>query len=606
MASQEEIQRKLKKKRSAELRAYFWEIVHKEGFFAALRRTRQYVRRRSGGRKGRYLPRKSALEAQRAEDVTGWPKISILVPVYNPNLKFFDDMLASVLAQTYPNWELVLMDGSDEKGPSREIVSKYTDERIIYETMENGGISENTNAAAKQASGHYFAFLDQDDILSPNAMYEMAKAVFRTGATFLYSDEALFKKDYMKPTVGHFKPDYSPQYLLCCNYIGHLVVVKRDAFNQARGLDSECDGAQDHDLNLRILDEVGSAVHIKKVLYYWRQHEDSTSTGTEAKPYVADAAKRAIRAHLNRENLRGDVIDGLYPSTYKVNYAIKGLPTVSIIIPNNEHIQDLHRCITSIYAKTPYRNFEIIVVENGSKTVETFNYYTKLADENPNCTVVVYDEEKDFNFSKICNFGRQAAKGEYLLFLNNDTEVIGTDWLTEMLQLCQLEDVGAVGAMLYYPDDTIQHAGVITGLGGYAGHSHKYKHRGASGYMFRLVCVEEVSAVTGACMMVKARLFDKMGGFDPGFPVAFNDVDFCLRMHQRGQSAVFTPYAELYHHESQSRGLDEDGPGAERFAGEQERLLDRYGENLLNDPYYNPYLTYDREDYSENDVLPEA
>ncbi len=605
MASQEEIKAKLKKKRSKELRDYFWEIVRKEGFFAALRRTSQYMKRRHGKRRGRFLPKPTELVRQREADTTGWPKISILTPVYNPNLQFFDEMLASVIAQSYPNWELCLIDASDDPAPNREVLSKHQDERIVYGMAENGGISKNTNAAAAKASGHYFAFLDHDDILSPNAMYEMARAIFSTSAAFLYSDEALFEKDYKNPTTGHFKPDYSPQYLLNCNYIGHLVAVKRDVFFEVGQLDPECDGAQDHDLNLRVLDKEEKAVHIQKVLYYWRQHADSTSVSADAKPYAAEAGKRAIQKHLARKEIRGMVEDGKFPGTYKVNYAIKALPLVSVIIPNSEHTSDLHRCISSIYARTSWRQFEIIVVENNSKTVDTFQYYTKLADDNPNCSVMVYEEGGGFNFSKICNFGRTGARGEYLLFLNNDTEVITPDWMSEMLQLCQLDDVGAVGALLYYPDNTVQHAGVITGLGGYAGHSHKYAQREHSGYMFRQACVQEVSAVTGACMMVKAKAFDKVGGFDAAFTVAYNDVDLCLRLGRRGLSVLFTPYAELYHHESKSRGTDEVGEAAARFAKEQERLLDRYGEDLLHDPYYNPNLTYDREDFTEADVLPE-
>jgi GT2 family glycosyltransferase len=356
---------------------------------------------------------------------------------------------------------------------------------------------------------------------------------------------------------------------------------------------------------LRILEEVGTAQHIKRVLYYWRQHEDSTSTGVEAKPYVTEAAKKAISEHLKRLNIRAEVQDGLFPSTYKVTYAVRGLPTISIIIPSCDHVTDLDRCIRSLYAHIAYRQIEVIIVENNSKNVETFSYYQKLTSTYPNLRVLVYDEDTEFNFSKICNFGRSAAKGEYLLFLNNDTEIISQNWLSEMLSLCQLDDVGAVGAMLYYPDNTIQHAGVITGLGGYAGHSHKYAYRGRSGYMFRLACVQELSAVTAACMMVKRKAFDDVGGFDEGFKVAFNDVDLCLRMRRRGYDILFTPYAELYHHESKSRGTDEEGEAKTRFEKEQELLYNRYGEDLLHDAFYNPWLTQDREDFSENDVKPE-
>lgn len=607
MPQPDEIRKKLKKKRSRELMSYFREISAKEGFFAAVRRTLKYFKRRYGKTKGRFLPKRADLARQRETDTTGWVRISVVVPVYNPSAHFFTELVDSVVAQSYPNWELCLYNASEEPGLVQDIVAKYGDSRILMEGGENEGIAKNSNNAARLATGHYLAFADHDDILAPNALFEMARAVSRTEAPFLYSDEALFEKDYQNPSAGHFKPDYSPQYLLNVNYIAHLACVRKDVFFRLGGFSSEYDGSQDHDLYLRILEETNSALHIPKVLYYWRQHEESTSTGVEAKPYVAEAAKHAIDDHLDRIGRRGEAVDGKFPSTYKVDYAIRGRPLVSIIIPNSEHIPDLDRCIRSIYSLTHYMQFEVIVVENNSRTVDTFSYYGKLTKTYPTCRVLIYeDESKEFNFSKICNFGRSEAKGEYLLFLNNDTEVITPNWLDEMLMLCQLDEVGIVGSMLYYPDDTVQHAGVIVGLGGYAGHSHKYALRDKSGYMFRQACVQELSAVTGACMMVRRDVFDKVGGFDAGFSVAYNDVDLCLRVRRRNYSVVFTPYAELYHHESKSRGSDEEGEKAQRFAAEQERLLERYGEDLLHDPFYNPYLTLDREDFSENDVLPEV
>lgn len=605
MANHNEIQQKLKKKRNRELVAYFRKCVEKEGLFAAVKRTFAYLKRRRGRKQGRYLPPAAELQKQRQTDITGWPKISVCVPVYNVTRQFFDELLASVTAQSYPNWELCLANASEDPGIIEELVAKYPDDRIRMAQFENEGISENTNRAARMSTGEYLVFLDHDDLLSPDALFEVAQRIARTECEFLYSDEALFDTDYTRPTAGHFKPDYSPQYLLNVNYITHLIAVKRDLFTKIGGFRKEFDGSQDHDLILRILEETTSIQHIRKVLYYWRQHAESTSTGVEAKPYVAEAAKNAINEHLQRMGIRGKAVDGQFPSTYKVDYAIRGLPMVSIIIPNCEHIPDLDRCIRSIYAKTTYRQFEVLVVENNSTTVETFAYYQKLTQTYPECKVLVYEGEKEFNFSRICNFGRQHARGEYFLFLNNDTEVSNNAWLGEMLQLCQLKDVGVVGAMLYYPDDTVQHAGVIVGLGGYAGHSHKYALRGNSGYMFRQACVQELSAVTGACLMVKKSVFDEVGGFDAGFSVAYNDVDFCLRVGRRGHSVVFTPYAELYHFESKSRGSDEEGPAKERFEAEQERLLERYGEDLLEDPYYSPWLTKDREDFSESDVVPQ-
>lgn len=606
MAQQDEKQQELQKKRNKELIAYFRQLARKEGLGATLGRTWRYVKRRYGSKKGRFLPKKAALAAQRTANTEGWPSISICVPVYNVNAGFWQQLLQSVQAQSYPRWQLCVADASDDGTLVKQSIDALCDERIAYVKVKNLGISANTNRAAQLATGDYIALLDHDDLLAPNAMFESAKAAFATGANFIYSDEALFEKDMQHSSVGHFKPDYSPQYLLNCNYIAHLSVIRRALFWDVGGFRPAFDGSQDHDLYLRVLEECGTAVHIPKVLYYWRQHAGSTSTGTGAKPYVRQAALSAIDEHLARIHQPGKAEDGRFGSTYKVEYEIDGTPLVSIIIPSYEHPDDLRVCLTSLYLKTTYPNFEVVVVENGSKNADTFAYYKEIQQQYPHCRVVEYSPPNGFNFSAICNYGRQHAKGEYLLFLNNDVEVITPGWIEQMLQLCQLPHVAITGAMLYYPDDTVQHAGVIVGLGGYAGHSHKYARRGSSGYMFRQACVQELSAVTGACLMAKTSVFDELHGFDEDFTVAYNDVDFCLRAGGAGYSVLFTPYAELYHHESKSRGSDETGKALERFTAEQQRMRHRYGANLLKDPFYNPNLTYDREDFTENDSLPEV
>ena len=329
-------------------------------------------------------------------------------------------------------------------------------------------------------------------------------------------------------------------------------------------------------------------------------HSGSTSGGVEAKPYVAKAAKKAISEHLQRTGQQGEVRDGLFPSTYKVDWVISGEPLVSILIPNKDHIDDLEKCLQSIYTKTTWQRFEVIVIENNSTDPATFAYYEQLQHRYPNCNVVYY--KGGFNFSAINNFGRTFAKGEYLLLLNNDVEVINGEWLTEMLMQASRPGAAICGAMLYYPDDTIQHAGIITGLGGYAGHSHKYRKAGGSGYMFRIATVQDFSAVTAACLLVRTQVYDEIQGLDEAFTVAFNDVDFCLRVRDAGYRIVWTPYARLYHYESKSRGNDEkDKAKKERFAGEQKRLVDRFTrQGLIRDPYYNPSLTLDREDFSES------
>ena len=606
-------------KRAKELAGYAVQLTKDEGLGTMLARGAGFVKRRCFGKKARYLPTKKVLEAQRAElagqtaDSCGLPTISILTPLYNTPEPYLREFLDSFVDQTAPNGQLCLADASDaEHDAVKQIVEEYRarNQRIVYKKIENKGIAANTNAAASLATGDYLALADHDDILAPHAMYTMGKAILQLRERgepdgFLYSDEALFSKSIQRPIVAHFKPDYAPDYLLCCNYICHLAVFQKALWDAVGGERPECDGSQDHDLFLRLIEQVGGAAHVPQVLYYWRVHAGSTSGGTEAKPYVAAAAKKALADHLARTGRTGTVEDGLFPSTYRVKWDIEGDPKVSILIPNKDHTDDLEKCLQSIWKKTTWDNYEIIVIENNSTDPATFAYYEKAKQRYDGLKVVTYPE-KGFNFSGINNFGRKAAAGDYLLLLNNDVEVRNGDWLTELLRQCAHKGGAAIcGAMLYYPDETLQHAGVITGLGGYAGHSHKYKQKGGSGYLFRIATVQDFSAVTGACLLVKASVYDEVGGLDEQFAVAFNDVDFCLRVRDAGCRIAWTPYAELTHYESKSRGGDEKDPAkAARFAAEQQRLYTIHGkENILDDPYYNPNLTRDREDFSESDDL---
>ena len=606
-------------KRAKELAGYAVQLTKDEGLGTMLARGAGFVKRRCFGKKARYLPTKKVLEAQRAElagqtaDSCGLPTISILTPLYNTPEPYLREFLNSFVDQTAPNGQLCLADASDaEHDAVKRIVEEYQakNQRIVYKKVENKGIAANTNAAASLATGDYLALADHDDILAPHAMYTMGKAILQLRERgepdgFLYSDEALFSKSIQRPIVAHFKPDYAPDYLLCCNYICHLAVFQKALWDAVGGERPECDGSQDHDLFLRLIEQVGGAAHVPQVLYYWRVHAGSTSGGTEAKPYVAAAAKKALADHLARTGRTGTVEDGLFPSTYRVKWDIEGDPKVSILIPNKDHTDDLEKCLQSIWKKTTWDNYEIIVIENNSTDPATFAYYEKAKQRYDGLKVVTYPE-KGFNFSGINNFGRKAAAGDYLLLLNNDVEVRNGDWLTELLRQCAHKGGAAIcGAMLYYPDGTLQHAGVITGLGGYAGHSHKYKQKGGSGYLFRIATVQDFSAVTGACLLVKASVYDEVGGLDEQFAVAFNDVDFCLRVRDAGYRIAWTPYAELTHYESKSRGGDEKDPAkAARFAAEQQRLYTIHGkENILDDPYYNPNLTRDREDFSESDDL---
>ncbi len=605
----------LRLKRARELAGYAVQLTKDEGLGTMLARGAGFVKRRCFGKRARYLPAKKVLEAQRAEMADGCPlpTISILTPLYNTPENYLREFLDSFVSQTAPNGQLCLADASDA-AHSRvgEIVREYQqkNQRIGYKKIENRGIAANTNAAAALATGEYLALADHDDILAPHAMYSMGKAILqlrRRGEPdgFVYSDEALFTKDIRRPLAAHFKPDYAPDYLLCCNYICHLAVFRRELFEQLGGERPECDGSQDHDLFLRLIEYTGGAAHLPQVLYYWRVHSGSTSGGTEAKPYVAQAAKKALTDHLARTGRTGTVEDGLFPSTYRVKWEIVGEPKVSILIPNKDHTDDLEKCLQSIWKKTTWEHYEVLVIENNSTDPATFAYYEQAKRRYNGLRVVTYPKT-GFNFSAINNFGRSCADGDYLLLLNNDVEVRSGDWLTELLRQCAHPGGAAVcGAMLYYPDETLQHAGVVTGLGGYAGHSHKYKKKGGSGYMFRAATVQDFSAVTGACLLVKASVYDAVGGLDEQFAVAFNDVDFCLRVRDADYRIVWTPYAELTHYESKSRGGDEKDPAkAARFAAEQQRLYTVHGKaNILDDPYYNPSLTRDREDFSESGDL---
>ena len=606
-------------KRARELAGYAVQLTKDEGLGTMLARGAGFVRRRCFGKKARYLPAKKVLEAQRAEmagknfENCQLSTISVLTPLYNTPEVFLRQFLDSFVNQTAPNGELCLADASDAAHSSvgdvvREYQAKY--QQIVYKKIENKGIAANTNAAAELATGEYLALADHDDMLAPHAVYCMSKALAESGAAFAYSDEALFEKTPEHPRVGHFKPDYAPEYLMAVNYICHLAVFKKSLFDAVGGERPACDGAQDHDLFLRLIDEMqrrdpaAKPLHIPQVLYYWRVHAASTSGGTAAKPYVEKAAQKAVADHLAATGRQGRVEPGKFPGTCHVVWDIpEPQPLVSILIPNKDHTDDLEKCLHSIYAKTTYENFEVIVIENNSTDPATAAYYKKLPERYDRARVVTY--KGGFNFSRINNFGRRYAAGKYLLLLNNDVEVINGDWLTQMVGECSQPGVGLCGAMLYYPDDTIQHAGIITGLGGYAGHSHKYHKRGGSGYMFRLATVQDYSACTAACLLVRTSAYDAVGGLDEAFTVAFNDVDFCLRLREKGWRIVWTPYAELYHHESKSRGSDEEDPAKKaRFAKEQARLYEVHGkQNILHDPYYNPNLSLDYEDFRESGDL---
>ena len=528
-------------------------------------------------------------------------KFSVLVPLYNTPESFLKAMIESVQAQTYKNWELCLADGSDsEHSFVGEICKKYADgdRRIKYEKLErNLGISENTNACIRMATGEYIALFDHDDLLHPSALYEVMRAICEHGTDFIYTDENTFSEEPRDAYNPHFKPDFSPDTLRSYNYICHLSVFSRELLDSVGYFRSEYDGSQDYDLILRLSEKAKKIFHIRKILYYWRAHKNSVAQDVGAKPYTVTAAKKALAAHLERCGLKGEVLDSSVPTTYHIKYEIDGNPLISVIIPNKDHTDDLDICLKSLYEKSSYKNFEVIIVENNSTEKETFEYYEALTQKYGNVKIVKW--EGNFNYSAINNFGVNYAKGEFILLLNNDVEIINGSCLEEMLMFAQRKDVGAVGAKLYYSDDTVQHAGVILGLGGTAGHAHKHFGRSHPGYMARASIAQNLSACTAACLMMRRDVFDEVGGLDESFEVAFNDVDLCMKIRKKGYLVVFTPYAELYHYESKSRGNDSTPEKLERFRGEIDRFKEKWQKQLDDgDPYYNPNLTLTRDDFS--------
>lgn len=529
-------------------------------------------------------------------------RFSILVPLYNTKEQYLTEMLDSVKNQTYPNWELCLADGSDESHQYVQSICQkesQSDPRIIYQKLKtNEGISGNTNECIRMATGDWYALFDHDDLLHPSALFEMMKIISAQPADLVYTDENTFNETPKDAFNPHFKPDYAPDNLRANNYICHFTAFKKELLEKAGGgFRSEFDGSQDHDLILRLTEQAEHIVHIPKILYYWRAHKGSTAEAIQAKPYVIEAGKKAVQAHLDRLGLKGSVGDGPVPSMYRMRYELTSTPLVSILIPNKDHKDDLKRCIDSIRTKTTYESYEIIVIENNSTEPETFEYYEEIK-QNPNIKVITYG--KPFNFSAINNEGAKAAQGEQLLLLNNDTEVISPDWIQEMLMYAQREDVGAVGAKLYYPDGTIQHAGIGIGIKMLAGHWHKNFPKDHPGYFGRLTYAQNMSAVTAACMMVPKSIYEALGGLDESFSVVFNDVDFCLRVREAGWLIVWTPWAELVHYESKSRGSDEDTPDKKAFFVKETNRFQRRWNRILTegDPYYNPNLTREKEDFS--------
>lgn len=520
------------------------------------------------------------------------PMISIIVPTYNTPIEFLKDMIESVKNQSYSNWQLCIADGSDENNPARKIIEEYSknDSRIeVCYLEENYGISGNTNKALELAKGEYVGLFDHDDLLTPDALYEVVLSLQKQKYDIIYTDEDKLNNKTKTFVDPNFKPDFSIDLFRSHNYITHFFVVATNIIKGIGGFRSEFDGSQDYDLMFRCIEQAKNGIyHIPKVLYHWRMHEASTAENPESKLYCYEAGKKAIEEHYKRVGIDAKVEMMPKPlwGMYKTTYSTYDNPLVSIIIPNMEHKNILKTCIDSLLNVNTYKNFEIIIIENNSKSKEIFDYYNQLENENSNIKVVKWD--KEFNYSAINNYGVTFAKGEYILFLNNDTEIIEPTAISEMLGCCMRDEVGIVGAKLLYEDDTVQHAGVVIGFGGFAGHVFNGIKKDDYGYMVRARINCNYSAVTAACMMVKKEYFDKVNGFDSRFKVACNDIDFCLRVRELNKLVVYNAFSLWYHYESKSRGYEDNIEKIKRFESEVALFQERWGKILkVGDPYYN-------------------
>lgn len=600
----------------------------------------------------RHKATEDVLKSQR-KTAAGWkhaPVVSIVVPLYCTKEVFLREMIESVQAQTYGNWQLCLADGSPAASDVERVVREYADAdaRIVYAHLaENLGIAENTNAAIALAAGDWIAFMDHDDLLAPDALYEAVRLIRRgpqnvTGVEatgfkstegaaqydMIYTDEDKVDMEGKTHFQPHLKPDINIDLLRSNNYITHFLLVRRALLEKVGGIRKEYDGAQDYDLILRCAEQAAAIGHVPRILYHWRCHQESTSENPFSKQYAVDAGKRAIEDHLKRLKVAGEVTAAKDMGFYSVRYPYRGEPLVSIVIPNKDEVETLKKCLASI-EKSVYQNYEVIIVENNSKP-QTFDYYRQIAPQEFKGGMSASGEKNDvtrfegalaggqricvavwkegFNYSKLNNFGVSFARGEYLVLLNNDIELISKDWLAEMLGTCQREEVGIVGARLYYPDNTIQHAGIVVGIGGNARGIGQNMFIGLprerSGYLHKASLTLDYSAVTAACMMVKRSVYGQVGGFEEKLAVAFNDVDFCLKVRALGFLVVYQPRVEAYHYESKSRGSEDSPEKVARFQREIEYMRNHWIGVLKNgDPYYNPNLSAVYPNYSLRDTV---
>lgn len=532
---------------------------------------------------------KELLEEQKNHRFDYEPVISIVVPTYNTPIKYLKEMIESVTGQSYQKWQLCIADGSGGNKALEKTLEEYAkqDKRVKYQILEsNRGIAGNTNAALDMADGDVIGLLDHDDTLELDALYEVVKCFQDKDVDAVYTDEDKILGPDWKNVEPHFKPDFNLDLLRSNNYITHFFCAKKEIITSVGGFKEKYDGAQDYDVILRCYEKSKKVAHVARILYHWRMHPNSTAANPESKSYCHVAGQKAIQDHLDRVGVKGEVLMSDVFCTYRVKYERASSPLVSIVIPNKDHISDLKLCIDSIQEKSTYRNIEFIVVENNSTEDETFAYYEEVQKQYSNVNVVKWEHK--FNYSAINNFGVEHANGEYILLLNNDTELINPESIEDMLANCMRDEIGIVGAKLLYNDDTVQHAGVILGFGGVAGHAGVGIDKRDPGYFARAFLNCDYSAVTAACLMISKKLYEEVGGFSEEFAVAFNDVDFCLKVREKGYLVMYDAFSQWYHYESKSRGLDDTAEKMERFKGEVDRFQSKWKKQLEDgDPYYN-------------------
>lgn len=531
------------------------------------------------------------LEEQKKIKFSYSPKISLIVATYNTKESYLKEMIDCVLKQSYSNWELCIADGSTNESVANYIKSHYlNDSRIKFKRLnQNYGISGNMNAALEMVTGDYLGLYDHDDFIEYNTLFEIVKSLQTTKYDVIYTDEDKYDDSKGQFDDPNFKPDFNIDLFRSHNYITHFFVVNMNIVRIIGGMKKEYDGAQDYDFMFRVFEQTNNIYHLPKMLYHWRMHSLSTAMNPESKLYCYEAGKNAILDHYARIGIKANVkmLPKPYYGCYETTYNTPGNPLVSILIPNMDHKQVLKTCVDSLFSINTYKNIEIIIIENNSVEQETFDYYHELEKTHKNVKIINWKE--DFNYSKINNFGAKYAQGDYILFLNNDTEIIRSDSIQNMLGVCMRKEVGAVGAKLLYEDRTIQHAGVVIGFSGYAGHINNGIDEDQPGYMMRAQLNCDYSAVTAACMMVKKSVFEEVGEFDPQFKVACNDVDLCLKIREKGYLVVYDAFSIWFHYESKSRGYEDSEEKIERFNNEVAKFQKKWNKILVEgDPYYNP------------------